>query len=135
MVLLWFSTEPTYQSGLRQSEILLTVVMPRSCWYTETQLPHPFSGIVVQWFRTLPCHGRGRGFKSHLSRFPQGLWKTLWCSKNMRKFFRIWKYALGSFSDDKTKKYDNHILVLRTFIFFSYLITNIFIIAGVIRHW
>ena len=48
---------------------------------------------------------------------------------------RIWKYALGSFSDDRTKEYDNHVLVVRSIIFFTYLITNCFIISGVIRHW
>jgi len=53
----------------------------------------------------------------------------------MIKLWRIWKYALGSFSDDKTKEYDNPILVIRSFIFISYLITNCFIISGVIRHW
>ena len=48
---------------------------------------------------------------------------------------RIWKYALGSFSDARTKDYDNHVLVVRSVIFFTYLITNCFIISGVIRHW
>ena len=48
---------------------------------------------------------------------------------------KIWKYALGSFSDDRTKEYDNHILVVRSVIFFTYLITNCFIVSGVIRHW
>ena len=52
-----------------------------------------------------------------------------------KKFWTIWKYALGSFSDDKTKSYDNVIAITRTFIFISYLITNCFIISGVIRHW
>lgn len=27
-----------------------------------------FQGLVVQLVRTLPCHGRGRGFESHLVR-------------------------------------------------------------------
>ena len=49
--------------------------------------------------------------------------------------WRVWKYALGSFSDDKTEKYDNYVVVVRTIIFVSYLITNCFIISGVIRHW
>lgn len=49
--------------------------------------------------------------------------------------WKIWKYALGSFSDDKTEKYDNYIAIVRTILFFSYLITNCFIIAGNIRHW
>ena len=53
----------------------------------------------------------------------------------MTKFWKIWKYALGSFSDDRTKEYDNYVVVVRTVIFVSYLITNCFIISGVIRHW
>ena len=53
----------------------------------------------------------------------------------MIKIWRIWKYALGSFSDEKTKEYDNPILVIRSIIFITYLITNCFIIAGVVRHW
>ena len=48
---------------------------------------------------------------------------------------RVWKYALGSFSDDRTKKYDNYVLLVRSVIFLTYLITNCFIISGVIRHW
>lgn len=47
----------------------------------------------------------------------------------------IWKYSLGSFSDDKTEPYDNYVVGIRTVIFVSYLITNCFIISGVIRHW
>ena len=53
----------------------------------------------------------------------------------MKKYARIWKYSLGSFSDDKTNRYDNYVAGVRTAIFLSYLITNCFIIAGVIRHW
>ena len=53
----------------------------------------------------------------------------------MDKLWRIWKYALGSFSDEETKQYDNIVLIVRSFIFISYLITNCFIISGVIRHW
>ena len=51
------------------------------------------------------------------------------------KIINVWKYALGSFSDEKTKPYDNHIVIIRSIIFFSYLITNCFIVAGVIKHW
>ena len=53
----------------------------------------------------------------------------------LNKMLTIWKYALGSFSDDRTKEYDNYVVVVRTVIFVSYLITNCFIISGVIRHW
>ena len=49
--------------------------------------------------------------------------------------WKIWKYALGSFSDDKTERYDNYVACIRTFILLTYLSTNIFIVSGVIRHW
>tara|TARA_B100001063_G_scaffold224445_1_gene232476 strand:+ start:452 stop:658 length:207 start_codon:yes stop_codon:yes gene_type:complete len=48
---------------------------------------------------------------------------------------RAWKYALGSFSDNKTEKYDNWVCGIRTLVLLSYLITNVFIISGVVRHW
>ena len=51
------------------------------------------------------------------------------------KIWRIWKYALGSFSDEKTEPYDNYVVLVRSIIFVSYLVTNCFIISGVIRHW
>ena len=53
----------------------------------------------------------------------------------MKRVWIIWKYALGSFSDEKTKEYDNYVVIVRSIIFVSYLITNFFIISGVIRHW
>ena len=53
----------------------------------------------------------------------------------MIKIWKVWKSALGSFADDKTSEYDNVIAIVRTFIFITYLITNCFIISGVIRHW
>ena len=54
---------------------------------------------------------------------------------SMTHIIKIWKYALGSFSDDKTKEVDNQVVLVRSLIFLSYLITNCFIISGVIRHW
>ena len=53
----------------------------------------------------------------------------------MSEFWKIWKYALGSFNDRTTKQYDDVICVIRTFIFIQLVITNCFIIAGNIRHW
>jgi len=53
----------------------------------------------------------------------------------VREIIRVWMYALGSFNDDKTHKYDGIICILRTGILLSYLITNTVICAGVIRHW
>ena len=51
------------------------------------------------------------------------------------KVWRIWKYALGSFEDTKTARYDNAVCITRSIILLTYLITNCFITAGVIRHW
>lgn len=53
----------------------------------------------------------------------------------MKKIWKIWKYSLGSFSDERTKPYDNYVATIRSIIFVSYLVTNCFIIFGVIRHW
>ena len=53
----------------------------------------------------------------------------------MGKLWRTWKYTLGSFSDDKTQSYDDKVAIIRTCIFVSYMVTNIFIVSGVIRHW
>ena len=53
----------------------------------------------------------------------------------MKEILLVWKYSLGSFSDSKTEKYDNWIALVRTVIFVSYMVTNSFIVAGVVRHW
>ena len=51
------------------------------------------------------------------------------------KVWKIWKYALGSFSDDKTEDYDNIVAVVRTIIVGVNFITCFFIMAGGLRHW
>ena len=53
----------------------------------------------------------------------------------MIKLWRIWKYALGSLEDTKTARFDNAVCVTRSVILLTYLVTNCFITAGVIRHW
>ena len=48
--------------------------------------------------------------------------------------WRLWAKAIG----EKAHKKDNiadKVAVIRTIIFATYLITNCFIVAGVIRHW
>ena len=52
----------------------------------------------------------------------------------MRKLWRIWAKSLGEKAGATDQEADIVALV-RTLIVLSYLITNIFIIAGVIRHW
>ena len=54
---------------------------------------------------------------------------------NVTNLWNIWKYAIGSFSDDKTAPYDNYVAGIRTIIFVSYMVTNAFIVSGVLRHW
>lgn len=48
--------------------------------------------------------------------------------------WRIWAKALGD-KGSKCDKEADKIALVRTLIFVSYLITNLFICAGVIRHW
>jgi hypothetical protein len=43
---------------------------------------------------------------------------------------RVWQYALGSYTDDKTKPYDTHMLILRTFWVLLHITTCLMIILG-----
>jgi hypothetical protein len=52
----------------------------------------------------------------------------------MKKYWRIWAKALGEKSGSSDTEADR-IALIRTLIVVSYIITNIFIVAGVIRHW
>lgn len=52
----------------------------------------------------------------------------------MQKFWRLWAKALGE-KAGATKQESDKVALIRTLIIFSYFITNLFIIAGVIRHW
>ena len=52
----------------------------------------------------------------------------------MKKLWRIWAKALGEKSGDTDQEADR-IALIRTVIVLTYIITNIFIVAGVIRHW
>jgi hypothetical protein len=48
--------------------------------------------------------------------------------------WRWWAKALGGKASKCDKEFDR-IALIRTVIFATYLITNCFIVAGVIRHW
>ena len=48
--------------------------------------------------------------------------------------WRLWAKALGE-KQGKTDKEADKIALIRTAIILCYVITNFFIIAGVIRHW
>jgi hypothetical protein len=48
--------------------------------------------------------------------------------------WRLWAKALGEKASEDNGEADK-VAIVRTIIVLSYIITNIFIIAGVIRHW
>lgn len=52
----------------------------------------------------------------------------------MKKFWRLWAKALGEKAGATDKESDN-IAIIRTMIVLSYILTNCFIVAGVVRHW
>lgn len=56
--------------------------------------------------------------------------------KNIRmtKFWRLWAKALGE-KTGKTDKEADIVAIIRSIIIILYLITNSFIVAGIIRHW
>jgi hypothetical protein len=51
-----------------------------------------------------------------------------------RTAWRWWSKALGE-KASKCDRESDKISIIRTFIFLTYLITNTFIVAGVVRHW
>ena len=52
----------------------------------------------------------------------------------IKKIWRIWAKALGEKQGSNDREAD-YVAVLRTFIFCTYLLTNIAIVANAIRHW
>jgi hypothetical protein len=52
----------------------------------------------------------------------------------MKKYWRIWAKSLGEKSGTSDREADK-IALIRTAIVLCYIVTNMFIIAGVIRHW
>lgn len=54
--------------------------------------------------------------------------------KRKKTIWRLWAKALGE-KASKCDKESDLVAWIRTFIFITYLITNCFIVAGVIRHW
>lgn len=54
--------------------------------------------------------------------------------KKRKTLWGWWAKALGEKAHKSDKEADK-IAIIRTLIFFTYLITNLFIVAGVVRHW
>ena len=51
-----------------------------------------------------------------------------------KSLWRVWAKALGA-KESSCHKEADMVAIARTLIFASYLATNAFIVAGVIRHW
>lgn len=54
--------------------------------------------------------------------------------KKQKTLWRLWAKSIGE-KASKDDKESDVVAGVRTFIFLTYLITNCFIVAGVIRHW
>jgi len=54
--------------------------------------------------------------------------------KKKKSLWRLWAKAIGE-KATKNDRESDHIAGIRSVIFGTYLLTNLFIIAGVIRHW
>jgi hypothetical protein len=54
--------------------------------------------------------------------------------KILRNSWRLWAKALGEKASPNNDEADK-VAIIRTIILLIYLITNLFIVAGVIRHW
>ena len=51
-----------------------------------------------------------------------------------KSYWRVWAKALGQ-KGSKDNREADIIAIVRTFIFITYLITNIAIVANAVRHW
>ena len=54
--------------------------------------------------------------------------------KKNKSIWRLWCKALGQKASDNDKESDI-VAMIRTFVFLTYLITNIAIVANAVRHW
>ena len=55
--------------------------------------------------------------------------------KTISKLWKIWKYAIGSFSDEQTAEYDDVVAIARTFIVLLNIVCACFIMANIIKNW
>jgi hypothetical protein len=51
----------------------------------------------------------------------------------MKSLWKLWAKALGEKAGDDNQA--DRVAIIRTCIVLGYIVTNLFIIAGVIRHW
>ena len=53
----------------------------------------------------------------------------------MKKVWTVWKFTIGSFSDERTKEHDNIVAIVRTIIVAVNVITCLMIVANIIHNW
>lgn len=53
----------------------------------------------------------------------------------MKRFWQIWKYALGSFNDEDTKPVEDQITVIRTVVLLVNLMCAMMIMANIVKGW
>ena len=54
---------------------------------------------------------------------------------NLKKLWHLWSDSLGSKADENNNIHSDLVALIRTIIFLSVFITNMVIVAGVLRHW
>jgi hypothetical protein len=53
----------------------------------------------------------------------------------LKEIWTVWKYTIGSFSDEKTADYDNIVAVMRTLIVLINTVTCFFIMTNIVHNW
>jgi hypothetical protein len=53
----------------------------------------------------------------------------------MKRFWQIWKYALGSFNDEDTKPVEDQITIIRTVVLLVNLMCAMLIMANIVKGW
>lgn len=53
----------------------------------------------------------------------------------MKRLWIIWKFAIGSFSDEQTAEYDTPVAIARTFIVGINVLCAFFIMANILIGW
>jgi hypothetical protein len=53
----------------------------------------------------------------------------------VKKVWTVWKFTIGSFSDERTKEHDNMVAILRTIIVVVNVLTCLMIVANIIHNW
>ena len=53
----------------------------------------------------------------------------------MKRFWQIWKYALGSFNDEDTRPVEDQITIIRTVVLLVNLMCAMMIMANIVKGW